>query len=360
MSRPLPPTLHDGKTELHKAPYKRIAAEEAWCPPEMLEIYRRMLETKALDDPGFNTMFGFYMNSPSVRTRQIRDYLTDLGDQRLAHMDERGIDMQIVALTSPGVQVMQRDEATSFAAYANDVLAEGCRKHPTRFAGLAAVAPQDAHAAGKELERGVNKLGLKGAIINSHTFGEYLDDPKFFPLLEAAEALDVPIYLHPQVPWKTMSAPFLDVGLDGAIYGFGVETGLHLLRLITTGVFDRFPKLTVVVGHLGEALPFWMYRLDYMNRAGVVAKRYDRMQPLKLGLVSEYLRRNVYITTSGFAWGPAIKFCQDVLGDDRVLYAMDYPYQHGVDEVIGTDEIEMTDAVKTMLFQTNAERVFKL
>ncbi|MGZ5986479.1 MAG: hypothetical protein ACXWK7_16240 [Caulobacteraceae bacterium] len=145
----LPPTLHAEGEPLRKVPYKRIAAEEAWCPPEMLEIYRRMLETKALDDPGFNTMFGFYMNSPSVRTQQIRDYLVDLGDQRLKHMDERGIDMQIVALTSPGVQVMPAAEATSFAAYANDVLAEGCRNHPTRFAGLTAVAPQDAKAAAK-------------------------------------------------------------------------------------------------------------------------------------------------------------------------------------------------------------------
>ena len=196
--------------------------------------------------------------------------------------------------------------------------------------------------------------------MHSHTFGEYLDEEKFFPLLEAAEALDAPIYIHPQVPPPSMIQPFLDCGLDGAIYGFGVETGLHLLRMITTGVFDRFPKLTVVVGHLGEALPFWMYRLDYMNRAGVVSKRYERMQPLKLGRVSEYLRRNVFITSSGFAWGPAIKFCQDVLGSDRVMYAMDYPYQHDLAEVVASDDIDMPDAVKAAFFQTNAERVFKL
>ena len=196
-------------------------------------------------------------------------------------------------------------------------------------------------------------------MVHSHTFGEYLDDEKFFPLLEAAEALDTPIYIHPQVPPPSMIQPFLDCGLDGAIYGFGVETGLHLLRMIVTGVFDRFPKLTVVVGHLGEALPFWMYRLDYMHRAGVTAKRYDRMKPIE-GKVSDYLRRNVYITTSGFAWEPAIKFCQSVLGVDRVLYAMDYPYQHDVAEVIATDNLDIPDDVKKMLFQTNAERVFKL
>ena len=355
----LPGTLHHVSEGLREVGYKRIATEEAFCPPEMLQIYREMLDNRSLDDPGFNTMFGFYLNSPSVRSQQIRDYLVDLGELRLRHMDERGVDMQVIALTSPGVQVMPAAQATSFAAYANDVLADACRKHPTRFAGLAAVAPQDARAAAKELERGVTKLGLKGAVIHSHTFGEYLDNEKFFPLLEAAEALDTPIYIHPQVPPPKMIEPFLECGLDGAIYGFGVETGLHLLRMITTGVFDRFPKLTVVVGHLGEALPFWMYRLDYMHRAGVVAKRYARMQPIQ-GKVSDYLRRNVYVTTSGFAWEPAITFCQQVLGADRVLYAMDYPYQHDLAEVIATDDLAIPDSVKKMLFQTNAERVFKL
>ena len=354
----LPGTLHDISDDLKQVNYKRIATEEAWCPPEMLDIYRKMVEDKTLDDPGFNTMFGFYLNSPSLRSQQIRDYLTDLGELRLSHMDARGIDMQILGLTSPGVQVMPVDQANGFATYANDVLADACKKHPTRFAGLAAVAPHDPKTAAKELERAMG-LGLKGAIINSHTFGEYLDQEKFFPLLEAAEALDAPIYLHPQVPPPKMIEPFLDAGLDGAIYGFGVETGLHLLRMIVTGVFDRFPKLTVVAGHLGEALPFWMYRLDYMHRAGVVAKRYARMQPTQ-GKVSDYLRRNIYVTTSGFAWEPAIKFCQDVLGPDRVLYAMDYPYQHDVAEVIATDNLAISDEVKKMLFQTNAERVFKL
>jgi 2,3-dihydroxybenzoate decarboxylase len=355
----LPGTLHDVSGDLKSVNYKRIATEEAFCPPEMMDIYRDMLDSKSLDDPGFNTMFNFYLGSPSLRAQQIRDYLTDLGDVRLANMDARGIDMQVIALTSPGVQVMPTDQAVSFAAYSNDVLADACRRHPTRFAGLAAVAPQNPKAAAKELERGVNGLGLKGAVVHSHTFGEYLDDEKFFPLLEAAEALDTPIYIHPQVPPPSMIQPFLDCGLDGAIYGFGVETGLHLLRMIVTGVFDRFPKLTVVVGHLGEALPFWMYRLDYMHRAGVTARRYERMKPIE-GKVSDYLRRNVYITTSGFAWEPAIKFCQSVLGVDRVLYAMDYPYQHDVAEVIATDNLDIPDEVKKMLFQTNAERVFKL
>ena len=342
-----------------KAGYLRIATEEAFCPPEMLDIYRKMLADKAIDDPGFNTMFSFYLGSGSLRAQQIRDYLVEVGPQRVAHMDQRGIDKQIIALTSPGVQVMPKDQAVEFAAYSNDWLAEAVAKRTDRFVGLAAVAPQDAAAGARELERSVNKLSLRGAVIHSHTFGEYLDDPKFWPIFEAAEALDVPIYLHPQVPPPNMIGPFLERGLDGAIYGFGVETGMHLLRIMIAGVFDHFPNLQIVVGHLGEALPFWMYRLDYMHRAGVVSKRYDSMKPIQRK-VSDYLRQNIYVTTSGMAWEPAIKFCQDVLGVDRVMYAMDYPYQHDVEEVLATDRLDISDHDKKLLFQTNAERVFKL
>ncbi|MGC4028327.1 MAG: amidohydrolase family protein [Steroidobacteraceae bacterium] len=359
MNQSFPRTLHDVTGELKSVPYKRIATEEAFCPSEMLDIYRKILASGTLHDPGFREMFSFYLNSDSLRAQQIRDYLVDLGQMRLAHMDERGIDMQVIALTSPGVQVMEDAEAVSFAAFANDVLADACRRHSSRFAGLAAVAPQVPGEAAKELERSVRTLGLKGAVIHSHTFGEYMDDQKFWPIFEAAEALDTPIYLHPQVPPPAMVGPFLESGLDGAIFGFGVETGLHLMRIIVSGAFDRFPNLKFVVGHLGEALPFWMYRLDYMHRACVVSRRYRTMQPIQ-GMISDYLRRNVYVTTSGFAWEPAIKFCQEVLGVDRVLYAMDYPYQHDVAEVIATDNLSLSDEVKAMLFQVNAERVFKL
>lgn len=169
----------------------------------------------------------------------------------------------------------------------------------------------------------------------------------------------MPIYLHPNTPSPGLIGPLLERGLEGALYGFGVETGMHLLALITSGVFDRFPKLTIVVGHLGEALPFWLFRLDYMHRASVQAKRYACMKPLER-TPSEYLRANVYVTTSGMAWQPAILFCQSVLGVDRVLYAMDYPYQFVANEVKATDDLPISDADKKKLFQLNAETVFSL
>ena len=148
-------------------------------------------------------------------------------------------------------------------------------------------------------------------------------------------------------------------GLDGAVFGFGAETGLHMLRIIVGGVFDRFPKLQFIVGHTGEALPFWLYRMDYMHGATVRSKRYPFMKELKHP-VSHYMKHNVFVTNSGVAWQPAIEFCQKVLGVERVLYAMDYPYQYVPEEVAICDAMTIPDADKKAFFEGNARRVFKL
>jgi 5-carboxyvanillate decarboxylase len=340
------------------APYLRIATEEAFAPPQMLDIYRRLLGKPGVD-PGFEGLMGFYMRSPSDRAQHIMRCLGDMDEIRLAHMDASGIDMQVLALTSPGVQVMDKDEAVSFSKIANDYLADAIRRHPTRFAGMIAVAPQDPQAAAREIERGVRELGMHAVVINSHTQGEYLSDPKFWDIFAAAEAFDTPIYLHPNSLPANMIGSFQDCGLDGAIYGFGVETGLHAMRIITAGVFDRFPKLRMILGHMGEALPFWAYRLDYMHRATVRSQRYDSVKPLKKK-PSDYLREHFYITNSGVAWEQAIRFTQEFMGPERVLYAMDYPYQYAVDEVSMLDAMAISDAHKRMFFQTNAQNVFKI
>jgi 2,3-dihydroxybenzoate decarboxylase len=341
-----------------KAPYKRIATEEAWAPPEMIDIYQRILN-HADADAGFRGLMGFYMSSPSERARHIMRCLTDLDQVRLQHMDEAGIDMAVIAITSPGTQVMDKATAVSFAQSANDQLAEAVRRHPTRFAGMIAIAPQDPAAAAKEIERGVTKLGMHSVIINSHTNGEYLSDPKFWDIFAAAEANDAAIYLHPNALPPSMLKPFQECGLDGAIYGFGIETGLHAMRIITAGVFDRFPKLRMVLGHMGEGLPFWAYRLDYMHAATVKSQRYMSVKPIQQR-PSDYLRQNFYITNSGVAWEHAIKFTQQFMGVDRVPYAMDYPYQYAPDEVNMLDAMDMPLQDKAKFFQTNAETVFKL
>jgi 5-carboxyvanillate decarboxylase len=337
----------------------RIAAEEAWAPPEILARYRKLLEEKPASwDPGFRSLWGFFLG-PTPRAAALTERIQDLGARRLADMDGSGIAKQLVFLTSPGVQVFDPATASALARETNDQLSEAVRRHPDRFAGLASIAPHDPANAVKELERGVRKLGLKGAVVNSHTQGRYLDEPEFWPIFEAAQALDVPIYIHPNTPPPSMIEPFLPRGLDGAIYGFAVETGLHLLRIVVGGIFDRFPKLKIAVGHLGEGLPFWLFRLDFMHRSMVVSKRYPGAQPLAKK-PSDYLKENVWVTTSGMQWAPAIQFSQQVLGFDRVLYAMDYPYQFVPEEVKVTDEMPITEAQRKLLYQTNAERLFKL
>lgn len=339
--------------------YLRIATEEAFVTQEAFDMYAEILDGPD-PDPGFNSLWGFYLRSMAERPLFIREALLDLGERRLADMDARGIDRAVLALTSPGTQVLAKDKAVALARNSNDVLAEACRNHPDRFTGMAACAPQDPEGAAKEIERAVTKLGMKAVIINSHTQGHYLDEPQFAPILEAAEALDVPIYIHPNTLPRGQVEPLIAAGLDGAIFGFGVETGMHALRMIVSGTFDRFPKLQVIIGHMGEALPFWLYRLDYMHQAGVKAGRYDSSGALKKDLVSNYLKENFVITNSGVAWEPAIKFTQDVIGMDRVMYAMDYPYQCPAHEVDVLDRMDMPLADKKKFFQTNAERVFKL
>ena len=339
--------------------YKRIATEEAFATKELYRCYRDLLAKGPSGDPGFDSLCGYYVTHPSPRATQVRERMVDLGERRIADMDATGIDMQVLSLTAPGVQIFDADTAASLAISANDELAAAVARHPSRFAGLAAVAPQNPAAAAKEMDRAVRRLGLKGFIINSHTHGEYLDNRKFWPIFEAAEALDVPIYLHPTTPPPAMIAPLLESGLDGAIFGFAVETGMHILRIITSGAFDRFPNLRMVVGHCGEAIPFWFSRVDYMHRGAVTSGRYECMKPLKKR-PSDYFRENFYVTTSGMAWEPAIMFVRSLMGPDHLLYAMDYPYQYVAEEVALSDALPMSDADKKKFFQSNAESLFKL
>ena len=340
-------------------PCKRIATEEAFVTKEIARAYRDLLARKGSDDIGFNSLVGYYQQNPSDRTRAVAERLEDLGERRLADMDSTGIAMQVLGLTAPGVQIFDADTAVGLARAANDELADAIARHPRRFTGLAAIAPQNPGAAAKELERAVRKLGLKGAIVNSHTRGEYLDDPKYWDILAAAEALDVPIYIHPTTPPNAMIAPFIERGLEGAVFGFAVETGLHALRLVVSGAFDRFPKLQIGLGHLGEGLPYWLFRIDFMHGGSVRTNRYAS-QPKLERKASDYLKQNFFYTTSGMAWTPPIRYVQEVMGMDRVMYAQDYPYQFVPEEVDVTDDLPIAREDLVAFYQTNAERVFKL
>jgi 5-carboxyvanillate decarboxylase len=332
------------------AAYKRIATEEAWGTAELFAEWKKVLDAKPADEVGF---LALWRNLDPTGDTGFTRRLMDVGELRLAAMDAAGIDMQILALTAPGVQVLETDRATGIAADSNDQLAATCRKHPTRYAGMTAIAPQDPRRAALEIERGAKQLGLKGVIVNSHTKGEYLADQKFWEIFEAAQAVDAPIYIHPREPAPKMVEPFIKYDLLRGDLGFGVEVAFHTQAIINAGVFDRFPRLKLVIGHGGEGIPYNLYRID---RTHFVRRENDRAKEVP----SYYMKKNVFVTNSGVAWAPMVTFAQQVLGVGQVLYAMDYPYQYDIEEVHAMDALPISYDDKKAFFQTNAEQVFNL
>jgi 5-carboxyvanillate decarboxylase len=330
---------------------RKIGTEEACSIPEVAE---------ALGDVG-RTLWGnldlklirSIYDAPADRPNPLLAQLLDLDAGRLEVMDRHGVDMHVLSLTAPGVQMFDADTATALAALANDRIAEAVARHPSRFAGLATFAPQDPARAVKEMERAMEKLGLNGFIINSHTNNEYLDLPKYWPILEAAEALDAAIYIHPRAPSDGMAAPFDDYRLEAAVWGYGIEVGTHAVRLMLSGALDRFENLKIVLGHMGEAVPFWLWRLDYMG----APDRGRSQQKLK---ASEYFQRNFAITTSGVEDPLALKYCIDKIGVDRIMWAIDYPYQPTAPAVAWIDAAPLTAEQREKICHGNAERTFHI
>ena len=339
--------------------YLRIATEEAWAPPELIALYRKHLAEGTIEDIGFSSLMGYFLGSTHPQPQSVVARLQDAADRRIGDMDATGIAHQVLALTAPGTQVLDAEEGSRMARLANDRLSSIVRAHPARFSALAAVSYEDVDGAVAELRRAVTELGLKGLILNDHIRGTYIDDPRFAPLLEELENLDVPLYLHPNTPPDNMIAPYREAGLDGAVHGFGASAGLHLLRIITSGLLDRHPRLRIVCGHLGEGLPFWLHRIDHMHAKQVASGRYEAIKPLRQP-PSAYFSSQIWLTTSGMPWAPAIMFTRDVIGADRVMYAMDYPYQYDVAEVDAQDALPIGEAEKAEFFELTARRVFNL
>lgn len=250
--------------------------------------------------------------------------LLELGAERVRLMDEAGVDVQVVSLSEPSVELFDAATGVAVARETNDALAEAVGRHPGRLMGFAALAPQDPAAGARELERCIRKLGFVGWLTHAN-FGKdrYLDDQRYWPLLEAAEALGAPVYIHPSFPAITELHAY-GFALAGAPFGFQFETAMCLMRMILAGVFERFPRLQVILGHLGEALPFFIERLDFpfvrpwFNPA-------DR--PNLTRKPSEVLRENMFVTISGRYYEPALRCTIDALGIERVLFATDYPYE---------------------------------
>jgi uncharacterized protein len=284
--------------------------------------------------------------------------LSDLGDGRLRDMDAAGITIQVLSLTPPAMQRLDPATAVPVARDANDLLAEAVRAYSDRFAGFATLPTPDPRAAASELERAVTSLGFKGALIHGTTQGRFLDDLAFWPIFETAEHLDVPIYLHPAEPPAAVRdayyagfAPAVTFGLATAGWGWHVETGLHVLRLILAGAFDRFPRLQVIVGHMGEALPFFL------------ARSTNRLPPTITGLprtVEEYVRAHVYVTTSGFFTVPPLLSALLTFGADRIIFSVDYPFSTNDEARRFLDTAPLSPDDKEKLAHANAEQLLKM
>lgn len=291
--------------------------------------------------------------------KELFDRLLDLDERRITDMDGAGIDMQVLSLTSPGTEQLDAADAVTIARDTNDLLAEAVRRHPDRFAGFAALPTAAPDAAAEELERTIRTYGFKGAVINGHIRGRYLDDPFFWPILERAEALQVPIYIHPTPPPQAVIAasytghfaPGVTAILASGGWGWHIETAVHVVRLILGGAFDRYPRLQVIIGHLGEALPFMLPRLDLTLP--------PQMTKLERTM-GAYLRENFHYTISGFNFLPAFLDLFMEVGVNRIMFSADYPYRSMVEARTFLEQLPVSPADKEQIAHGNAERLLRL
>jgi predicted TIM-barrel fold metal-dependent hydrolase len=323
---------------------RTIAIEEHFITP----MYREKV--------GANEFRNFYLSSRSEQLgHDIVAQNADLGPQRLAYMDAAGVDVQVLSFGSPGPQAFGAETAIPMARDANDRLFEMVKAHPDRFAGFAALPTADPEVAADELERGVAKLGFKGAMIHGHTQGSFLDERRYWVIFERAQALGVPIYLHPTLPHpsavKAYFEPYEELARAG--WGFAVDTSCHFLRIVFAGVFDAYPDLKIILGHLGEGLPFAMHRLDdHTGRAA--ARRGLQRRPL------EYLQDNLLVTTSGNWYEPAFVCTLLALGADNILFAIDWPYEANATGMAFLEKLAISDSDKHKIAHGNAERILRM
>jgi uncharacterized protein len=319
---------------------RTITLEEHFATPGFMDGPGRDLKDRALQFGG-----------PAAK---ILDQLCEVGDKRIADMDAAGIDVQVLSLTSPGTEQLEAAEAMAVAQETNDFLAGAVKQHPDRFAGLATLPTAVPEKAADELGRMVQKHRFLGAVINGHHRGRYLDDKIFWPILERAESLNVPIYLHPTQPPKSVIeisfggfSPEVTKLLAGPGWGWHIETAVHVIRMILGGVFDRYPKLQILVGHLGEGLPFMLQRLDMMPTTVTKLNR----------PISAYLRENLHYTFSGFNFmAPFLDLFLQV-GADRIMFSADYPYASMARARAFLEQVPVSAIDRERIAHGNAERL---
>ncbi|MGB6952676.1 MAG: amidohydrolase family protein [Candidatus Cybelea sp.] len=319
---------------------RKIALEEAFTAPGLEKYLERTFEL---------------VTDPKPRAA-LQGLLEDLGDRRIAAMDEAGIDLFVLSQTSPGVQV-ESDAATAvrLARGANDYLHSQIARHPKRYRGFAHLAMQDVDAAAAELERCVGELGFLGALINGNTNGVYLDDERYFPFWERVVALGVPVYIHPADPFVAPQVLDGYPEMQGAVWGWSTDNSSHFLRMLFSGIFDRYPGLTIVLGHMGETLPYFAWRID-----GRYALTEQGQQHKLAKKPSDYFRSNLIVTTTGVCQDSALICALAELGDDRVLFSVDYPYEEAREASDWIDRAPIGRQQREKICYRNAQRVLRL
>jgi 2,3-dihydroxybenzoate decarboxylase len=310
----------------------------------------------ALEEHYWDEELAATFTGPEGRAPEISKRLRDLGELRLAEMNEAGIDLQVISHSAPSAQRLDPAAAVRIARGANDRLREAIGRHPDRFAGFATLPTPDPQAAADELERSVTQLGFKGAMVHGLTNGVFFDDKRFWPIMERAQALDVPLYLHPAVPHKAViDAYYKDYverfpQITNAAWGFTIETATQGVRMVLSGVFDAYPRLKIILGHMGEGLPFLLWRINMaLNRPGGTPINFQ-----------ETFARNFYITTSGNFCTSALICSMLEMGVDHILYSVDWPFVPNMPGTKWVQELQLSSEDKEKILSGNARRLLKL
>jgi uncharacterized protein len=318
-----------------------VALEEHFLVPSLID--KAFPPRDVADNPGYDP--------------ERDQVLGDLENHRIADMDMHGVSQQIVSATMPGADRLDGEEGIRFARATNDRLAEAVRRHPNRIGGFAHLPMREPAAAADELERAIRDLGFCGAMVNGMTEDRFLDDPKFSPILERLCALDVPLYIHPNVPPKAVHdvyygdlPPRLAAMLASGMHGWHGEVAIHVYRLALSGTFEKFPSLKVIIGHMGETMPFTLARADWCVTGD------GRMERP----ISEVILKHVYITTSGVFTIPPFLNALMVFGADRIMYSVDYPYSTNVQGRAFLDSLPISPADREKIAHCNADRILKL
>lgn len=326
---------------------KIVGLEEHFATPENMAVWMKV---------------PFDEREPSHEALQAAGYdkfLYYLTDERFAIMDAMGVDMHVLSLNTPGFQSLSAEMGTPLARASNDMVAELVRAHPTRYQGFGTLATADPKAAARELDRCAGQLGLNGVLINGRTRERNIDHPDFLPIFEAAAARNFPIYLHPQSAVAPVRQayyngiqPVVDSLFNISGLGWHYETGVQAVRLVMSGVFDRFPGLQIVLGHWGEVILFYLERIDHMSPLTTRFKKLKRP-------ISEYFKNNFYVTPGGIYSQRYFRWTREILGTDRIMFASDYPYQ--IDHDQGAQkflhEADITDKERVAVAHGNWERL---